>query len=102
MAWQLAERRTKPRFRVAMPVVLQTPTGELHVETCDIGLGGAFVRSTAALAVGSNLKITFTIPGQDAFPDNFPFYCEGTVVRLERLAADNWGIAVTCKFIKEG
>jgi hypothetical protein len=102
MAWQLEERRTKLRFRVAMPVVLQTPTGELHVETRDIGPCGAFVRSATAIPLGSKVKMTFTVPGQDAFPDDFPFYCDGTVVRLERRADDNWGIAVACKFIEEG
>ena len=102
MAWQPTERRTKPRFSVAMPVVLQTPTGELHVETHDIGPCGAFVRSATAIPLGSKVKMTYTIPGQDAFPDNFPFYCDGTVVRLERRADDNWGIAVACTFIKEG
>src|ERR1035437_2628689 len=101
MAWQLAERRSKPRFRVAMPLVLQTPTGELHVETRDIGPCGAFVRSATAIAVGSKVEMTFSVPGQDAFPDNYPFYCDGTVVRLERLADDNWGVAVACKFIEE-
>ena len=90
MAWPLEERRTKPRFRVAMPVVLQTATGELHVETRDIGPCGAFVHSATALAVGSKVEMTFTVPGQDAFPDNFPCYCDGTVMRLERLADDNW------------
>jgi len=102
MAWQSKERRIKARFRVAMPVVLQTPTGELHVETHDIGPCGAFVRSATAIPLGSKVKMTFTVPGRDAFPDNFPFYCDGTVVRLERLADDNWGIAVACKFIEEG
>ena len=101
MAWPREERRTKPRFRLAMPVVLQTPTGELHVETRDIGPCGALVHSATALAVGSKVEMTFTVPGQDAFPDNFPFYCDGTVVRLEQLADDNWGIAVAYKFIEE-
>jgi len=82
--------------------VLQTPTGELHVETRDIGLCGAFVRSATAIAVGSKVEMTFSVPGQEAFPDNYPFYCDGTVVRLERLADDNWGVAVTCKFIEAG
>ena len=83
-----------------MPVVLHSP-GELHVETRDIGPGGAFVRSTAVLAVCSRVKMNFTVLAQDVFSQDFLFRCDGTVVRLEQLANGVCGSVTACRSLEE-
>jgi len=81
---------------------LQTPTEALYVETRDIGCGGAFVRSTTALAVGSAVKMRFTVPGSAGFRHDFPFRYEGIVVRLDRLADGDFGLALQWESVEEG
>ena len=102
MPWPFEECRTKPRFPLARPVELQTSSGALHVETRDIGPGGAFVVSTTAVAVGSKVRMSYTVSGPDAFSQSFPFRYEGIVVRLARLAAGNFGLAIAWKTVEEG
>ena len=103
MAWSFEERRTQPRFPAASPAELQTPTGALHVETRDIGPGGAFIHSTIAVAVGSKVKMTFTVPGPNDFPhDDFPFRYEGIVVRLVRLTDGDVGLGLRWESFEEG
>jgi len=102
MAWLLEERRIKSRFSMARLVELQTPTGAVHVETRDIGSGGAFVLSTTALAIGSKVKMIFTVPKPNGFPHDFPFHYEGIIVRQHRLADDKFGLAIRWESIEEG
>jgi hypothetical protein len=103
MAWPFEERRNTSRFAAARPAELQTPTGALHVEARDIGPGGAFVRSTTALAVGSKVQMTFTVPGPNGFlHDDFPFRYEGIVVRLVHLTDGDVGLALRWESFEEG
>ena len=103
MAWSFEERRNKIRFPITKLIELQSPTGALHVETRDIGPGGAFIHSTTAPAVGSKVKMTFTVPGPNDFPhDDFPFRYEGIVVRLVRLTDGDVGLALRWESFEEG
>jgi hypothetical protein len=102
MTRQQQERRKRTRFRIAIPVVLQTPSGELKAELRDVSPGGAFVRSATLIAVGTKVKMSFTVPGQGTFLPELPVRCDATVVRAQRFPDGGFGIALESKRIEEG
>jgi len=90
MPQQPEDRREKLRLQLPMPVLLKTPTGELHGMARDVSIAGAFVTSKVALSVGTRITITFTLPIKDARP----FRSNGTVVRSQQLGNGNFGSAI--------
>ena len=87
------ERRRVHRFEMAVPVMLNTPQGDLLTESRNISTRGMFVRSPAALSIGAKVQMTYSGPKQNVLQENARFHCEGTVVRVEPMP-DGFGIAI--------
>src|SRR4051794_39458621 len=91
----MTDDREHPRQAVAIPVSLRDPTnrieGELRLDTRDLSLGGAFVRSDMLFEVGDELHLALTLPSGRAIE------ARGQVVRLQRArtAEAGMGIAFT-------
>jgi len=89
------ERRRTQRFQMAIPVELNTAAGTLVAESRNISNGGMLLQSAASLPIGTQVQMSFSVPGQDVFYPDVCFNGEGTVVRLQAME-NGFGIAVAC------
>ena len=75
------ERRAAQRFQMNLPMSVcfgeQTAPGF----TQDLSARGVFFYSEAALPVGADVELTFTMPSEITLGDNMPVRCRGRVVR---------------------
>jgi len=61
------ERRRHRRIPLALPVVLKTPAGLCRGTLLNIGGGGMFVMTAAAIAPGTTLQVKRGQPGQGEY-----------------------------------
>ncbi len=59
-------KRAETRYRCAVPVLLRKRTGDEALLTSDVSFRGAYVRTTHAPPANSLVRLTFTLPPDDA------------------------------------
>jgi hypothetical protein len=69
------DRRRQQRHSVELPIELESGGSMVLLNSHDISAGGAFFGSAIPHAVGTKVKVRFTLPGDDR-----AVTCEGEVV----------------------
>lgn len=75
------ERRGAQRFEVHQPLMVHFDGQTVPGFTQDLSGRGIFFYVEAALAAGSAVELTFTMPAQITLGDNMPVRCRGRVLR---------------------
>jgi uncharacterized protein (TIGR02266 family) len=84
------ERRRTERIELAIPVELRDDRGFSLQSTKDISVGGVFFDRAIPYAVGSQVELTFTLPGETE-----AITCTGEVVNVP----DKTGYGMGVRFI---
>ncbi len=88
------ERRKSPRYPTTVPVRIGAPDAALCTLSRDLSAAGAYVYSSAPLAVGNTVDVRFAMPHHETFRQTIGFRGWGTVVRVEKQPAGDFGIAL--------
>jgi PilZ domain-containing protein len=91
------ERRAAQRFPFHVPIAIRMGEDEKTEVgfTQDIGARGAFFYTVGAVAEGSRLQVSFTMPSTITLTEDMRILCTGEAVRIERLADGiRMGVAV--------
>jgi hypothetical protein len=83
----MSEKRAFQRRSIWFPVTLQAGTGEVWAVARDAGAGGILISSAGALAVGSEVVVTFRVAPDDPAERKV----KGKVVRFEPNHYDGGG-----------
>ncbi len=91
----MPEARGAKRFPLALPVRVQAKTG--RVEECvtgNVSSAGVYIRTDNALKIGSEVEFDITLPAEAiSGPRDVLVHCRGKVVRVERKAEGETGVA---------
>lgn len=93
-----AERRSAPRYCVALPVTVKSPDGSFDHQdalTRDVSANGIFFFMTARPAEGELIEFTVTLPPEVTLTDTLRAVCKGRVVRVEEHAPGDIGVGAT-------
>ncbi len=90
------ERRKQVRLRAGLPVLLKTPLGDLQGKSRDLSIAGFFLLSPVPVPLGTQVRLTFSVPPQNRWQPSLRFGCNATVVRLEPQESGGCGVALTC------
>jgi uncharacterized protein (TIGR02266 family) len=77
------ERRKQPRYPVQMPVTVTSGPDTLTVLVRDISREAVFVNTEDAFPIGTEVTVTFGLPGKDG-----PLKVEGRVVRVAAIGSE--------------
>jgi PilZ domain len=92
---QAAERRSRRRMPVRVPVKLRHEGGEHEGLTRDLSSSGIFLYSESGMKPGSKLELVVMLPpGLGLGPGGWTL-CEASVVRVEESKGKGIGIAAT-------
>ena len=75
------ERRGAQRFEVNLPVAVHFDGQTAPAFTQDLSGRGMFFYTEAALAEGTIIHLTFTMPSEITLGENMPVRCRGRVLR---------------------
>jgi hypothetical protein len=75
------ERRVAQRFQISLPLSVCFEERTAPGFTQDLSARGVFFYTEAALPVGADVELTFTMPCEITLGDNMPVRCRGRVVR---------------------
>ena len=81
------ERRTQPRVAVVIAVEVRDGRGFSFHSTKDISIGGVFFDRAIPHAVGSQVELSFTLPGEQK-----AIRCRGEVVNVPDTKSFGMGI----------
>ena len=83
------QKRSAPRYRLEVPVVLDEGTGV----TRDISSSGIYLKTRELLVPGDCVRFSFVL--EFVVPDGpLHFNCKGRVLRVEKIG-DEYGVAST-------
>ena len=81
----LVERRASQRYELCLPLAAKLPGGkEIFAHTRDVSCCGICFYSSNAVAVGSALKFTLTLPPEVTLSAPVKVRCIGRVVRVTK------------------
>jgi PilZ domain-containing protein len=80
---QVIERRAAQRFEFHLPVSVRVANaeGQVHGFTRDLSAKGAFFYTETAMAEGTSVELTVTMPSQITLTENMRVRCRGKVTR---------------------
>jgi len=94
MTDQTAERRSRRRVPVDVPVKLRKPDGtEQKGLARDLSSAGIFLYSESGLEVGTKLDVVITLPAGVGLGPGGWALCQASVVRVEEATAKGVGVA---------
>jgi hypothetical protein len=88
------ERRVGQRFELHLPLAVHFDGRTVHGFTRDLGGRGVFFYTEAALADGSGVELTFTMPSEVTLAESMRVRCRGHVLRVSASDGEKNGIAV--------
>jgi len=75
------ERRAAQRFQMNLPMSVCFEGQTVPGFTQDLSARGVFFYTEAALPVGADVELTFTMPSEVTLGENMPVRCHGRVLR---------------------
>jgi len=85
------EKRSTRRFPLKLPVSVSSEEGAtkpLSAHTRDVSARGVCFFADAAIASGSGVEFTLTLPPEITLTESIRVRCKGKVVRVEETAPD--------------
>ncbi len=89
---QTAEKRATRRFALRLPLSVNNggkPAAELVAQTRDVSARGICFYMDSALAPGSEIEFTLTLPPEITLTESIRVRCKGKVVRVESGGSDS-------------
>ena len=77
------EQRATRRFSLQLPVSVKFDSSEKSAQTRDVSARGICFYMDAAVAEGSEIEFTLTLPPEITLTESIRVHCRGKVVRVE-------------------